>query len=355
MLQQFWSIAANTFSEAIRQPVYVVITLVGIIMLVINPMLAAYTLENDNKLMIDLGLSTVLLAGLFLSAFSATGVLATEIENRTVLTVISKPVNRPIFVLGKFAGVAAAITLAFWILAAVFALTIRHRVMQTARDDFDIPVILFGCAAIAGSMFIATAGNYLYRWVFTSILMKTLAITLTAAFLLVLVIGKEFTLQAPWHDLTQHNAELAQTLLGLILVFQGVMVIAAVAIAASTRLGQVMTLMICLGVLGLGVTAGFLSNWVDQQVHVPVGYGWIPTAQAIANAEISLGVKAIFLCVKSLYLLLPNFQYFWPADAITQGNPFTLTYIASIVAYGSLYAGVVLSLAVGLFQSREVG
>lgn len=355
MIQQFWSIAVNTFSEAVRQPIYVVITLVGMLLLIINPMLAAYTLENDNKLMIDLGLSTVLLAGLFLSAFSATGVLATEIENRTVLTVVSKPVNRPIFVLGKYFGVASAIMLAFWILSAVLSLTIRHRVMQTARDHFDMPVILFGFGAIVVSFLLATVGNYLYRWVFTSVLMKSLAVTLTVAFLLVLVIGKEFVLQTPVHDLIEHEAELGQTLLGLILVLQGVLVIAAVAVAASTRLGQVMTLIICMGVLVLGVSAGFLSSWVDQQVHVPVGYSWLGTMSAILGADAAVGVKAIFVMVKLLYLALPNFQYFWPADAITQGHSFTLTYIGSVVAYGTLYCGVVVSVAVGLFQSREVG
>ncbi|WP_428387506.1 ABC transporter permease [Mucisphaera sp.] len=355
MFQQFWSIALNTFAEAVRQPIYVVITLVGILLLVINPMLAAYTLENDNKLMIDLGLSTVLLAGLFLSAFSATGVLATEIENRTVLTVVSKPVSRPVFVLGKFFGVTGAIGLAFGILAAVFVLTIRHRVMQTARDDFDLPVILFGVGALLVSLGVATVGNYLYRWVFTSVLMKMLAVTLAAAFLLVLVIGKDWTLQAPWHDLTEHDGELGQTLAGLILVFQGVLVIAAVAVAASTRLGQVMTLLICFGVLVLGVTAGFLSGWVDQQVRVPVGYGTWATFGAIFEADAAAGVKAVYLGVKGMYLMLPNYQFFWPADAITQGNPFTAAYIGSVVAYGMLYVGVILGLAVALFQTREVG
>ncbi|MEQ9454432.1 MAG: hypothetical protein RLN76_07550 [Phycisphaeraceae bacterium] len=355
MFQQLWSIAANTFAEAVRQPIYVVITLVGILLLVLNPMLAAYTLEDDNKLMIDYGLSIILMAGLVLSAFSATGVLAAEIENRTVLTVISKPVSRPVFVLGKFFGVAGAITLAFWILAAVFALTIRHRVMQTARDDFDLPVIITAVAALLGSFLLATLGNYFYRWVFTSVLMKSLAITLTLSFALVLVVNKDLALQLPWHDLTEHEGELGQTLYGLILVLQGVLVIAAVAIAASTRLGQVMTLMICLGVLFLGISAGFLSGWVDRQVNVPIDYGMLPTLQAIIQHDSALGAKTIYLATKALYLMLPNFQFFWPADAITQGHPFTATYILSVLAYGTLYTGVVLSLAVSLFQSRELG
>src|SRR5690606_27955164 len=97
--------------------------------------------SDDNKLLVDMGLSTLALAGLLLAAFTATGVLSNEIENKTVLTTISKPVSRPMFVLGKFAGVAAALVLAYATLAIIFLLTVRHKVMMTASDRFDMPVI----------------------------------------------------------------------------------------------------------------------------------------------------------------------------------------------------------------------
>ena len=109
MFQQLLTLSRNTFIESIRQPIYVVLIFVGSIGLWLNTHLAAYTFGNDNKMMIDLGLSTLFLIGLALAAFSATGVLSAEIENRTVLTVVSKPVGRPLFVVGKYLGVAAAI------------------------------------------------------------------------------------------------------------------------------------------------------------------------------------------------------------------------------------------------------
>ena len=88
MFQRFYALALNCFVETIRQPIYGVIMLVTAILMVLNVSLAAFTLENDDKLLIDLGLSTLLLSGLFLSAFSAAGVLSREIENKTVLTVM---------------------------------------------------------------------------------------------------------------------------------------------------------------------------------------------------------------------------------------------------------------------------
>ena len=114
MVQRFLALANNTFVETVRQPIYAVLLLATAAMLVLNVSLAGFTLEDDDKLLLDLGLSTLMLSGLFLSAFSATGVLTREIENKTVLTVISKPVGRPLFILGKFAGLLAALLLAFY-------------------------------------------------------------------------------------------------------------------------------------------------------------------------------------------------------------------------------------------------
>ncbi|MFQ5655144.1 MAG: ABC transporter permease, partial [Planctomycetota bacterium] len=86
MMEQIRAVARNTFTESIRQPIFLVLLLLGIGLLAINPALSAYTLGDDNKLLLDLGLSTLLLAGMFLAAFTSTGVLSDEIERRTVLT-----------------------------------------------------------------------------------------------------------------------------------------------------------------------------------------------------------------------------------------------------------------------------
>ena len=81
---QLVTIARNTFTESIRQPIFAVVLLVAGLALSLNPSLSAYTLEDDNKLLIDMGLSTLFLAGLALTAFTATSVLSNEIQQRTV-------------------------------------------------------------------------------------------------------------------------------------------------------------------------------------------------------------------------------------------------------------------------------
>jgi ABC-2 type transport system permease protein len=144
MAQRIFSIARNTFTESIRQPIYMVMLGLVIFGLIISLFLSAYTFDNDDKILIELCLSTIFLGGLLLAALVATGVLSREVENKTVLTVISKPVGRPAFIVGKYLGVVAAVALAFWIWSIVTLMLVRHEVMSTARDKVDMPVFIFG-------------------------------------------------------------------------------------------------------------------------------------------------------------------------------------------------------------------
>ena len=251
MFDQLLTITRNTFVESIRQPIFVLLLLVGAFALVLGTSLAAYTLSDDNRMLVDMGLSTLLLMGVLLAAFTATGVISKELDNKTVLTVVSKPVSRPVFVIGKYLGVAGAIALGFWVLTLVFLLTERHQVMQTARDPFDWPAILFGLLAVFIALGVSTLGNYLYRWPFTSTFVIGVSLGITLAYGLVLVVGKGFVFQSPATDFEP------QLLLAILLVFEAVLILTAVAVAASTRVGQIMTLVLCLGTMFLCMNTGF--------------------------------------------------------------------------------------------------
>lgn len=321
MFQQIFTIARNTFIESIRQPVFAVLILGATLLLILNPMISAYTLDDDNKQLLDMGLSTLLLAGVFLAAFTATGVLSEEIENRTVLTVVSKPIARPVFVLGKYFGVVGAIGTAFWVLTVVFLLAYRHKVMQTASDPFDTPVLTFGIVGLLIALVVSIVGNYLYQWIFSSTFVVMFALLETLAWVMVLVVNPEWNFQSPaidWHP---------QIMWGLLLIFEGLLIITAVAIAVSTRLGQVMTLVVCFGVALMGMVSDYFLGQRAEESRI-AGF---------------------------FYRIIPNLQLFWPADALTQGNDFTGGYIALLSGYSALVIVAVLAVAVALFQTREVG
>ena len=101
----------------------------------------------------------------------------------------------------------------------------------------------------------------------------------------------------------------------------------AVAVAASTRLGQIMTLLVCAGVFGLGL----VSHSMFQQF-----------AQDSSLAKI-------------LGAVIPNLQYLWQADALTQQHAIPGSHVLLVSAYSVLYLIAIVSIAVALFQTREVG
>jgi len=325
-----FTIARNAFLESIRQPVFVSLLVGGMLALVLNVSLAAFTLEDDNKILIDLGLSTLFLCGLLLAAFTATSVLSREIDNRTVVTVVSKPVPRPALVAGKYLGVAAALAAGFWSLAAVFLLTVRHRVPDGGPTDtsFDGPVLVFGLVGTLAAVLVAAAANYLRGRPFASVFVAAQAIAVTAA------VGAAWSLDKGWrlqNPLGEWNPQLA---IAVGLVFEAVLVLAAVAIAASTRLGQTMTLLICVAV--------FLGGMVSEYF-----LGTIVADEAAGGWPRWLAWPA--------YAAVPNMQFFWSADALTQGSPLTAAHFARVSLYAVAMIVALVSLAVLLFQRRDVG
>lgn len=325
MVQRFLALADNTFVETIRQPIYAVLLLATAAMLILNVSLAAFTLEDDDKLLLDLGLSTLMLSGLFLSAFSATGVLTREIENKTVLTVISKPVGRPLFILGKFAGLLAALMLAFYLSFLVFLLAQRHGVLQNSSDPWDAPVLTLGFGSLVLSGIIAAFCNYFYSKDFPTAFLTVFSPMLTVA---VLVVAK---FDEHWEVIPLgSNFVGGQVMFAAYLVWLMVLLTSAVALAASTRLGQLATLVICMAFLVVGIT----SDYAFGQ-HAAESY-WAATA----------------------YHILPNLGPFWVIDGLAAAKEETIIpieYIAYATGYAALLTVAILSVAVGSFQKREIG
>lgn len=365
MFTQLFAITRNTFIEAIRQPIFVVLLLGGSIVMAMAPFMSAYSMEpgeGDNKMLVDLGLGNLWLVGMLLAAFIATGAVHAEMESRTALTVVSKPVSRPIFVLGKYFGVCGAMLIANLLLLIVLLFTLRHKVMQNASDDLDWPVLVFSIGGIVAALAFAAAGNYLYKKVFTSLFTFALLVALPLGFVLVMFIGPGWVFQHPLTDWRDHEGQMLQIAVGAVLICQGVLVLTAVAVALSTRFGPVMTLMASGVVLIVGMLAGSLSQMVNQAMGLAPDIGFFAAAGQIFAGELSLGRQVLYMLVKVLYLAAPNFQFHWPADAISQrhslvhdrADNFSLSYIATVSVYSFFYISAVLGVAVVLFQKREV-
>ncbi len=260
MLTQLLAIARNALVESVRQPIFFILIAVSGICQVFNNLLSTYSMgysdssevSGDEKLFLDIGLSTILICLTLLAAFIATAVMSREIEQKTALTVVSKPVGRPLFVIGKYLGVAAAMAIATTLMLLFFLLALQHGVMSRAQDKLDQPVMFFGLGAIILSMGLALWGNYFYGWVFTSSATLIMLPLILLAWLITLFLGPDWRIQGFMGDLRP------QIMLACFAVAMSMLVLTAVAVCCSTRLGQVMTIVVCFGVFLFGLLANHL-------------------------------------------------------------------------------------------------
>jgi ABC-2 type transport system permease protein len=322
MIYKLFVIARNTFTETLRQPIYAVIIVAAMLMFIISPSISMYTIaeNDDNRLLREIGLSTLFLSGLFIAIFAASGAIGKEIEDKTVATILTKPVQRPIFILGKFVGLAGALALALYLCTIAMMLSIRNGVPESAYSHGDYPVWVIAGITVLGTLLISAFLNYFYDWKFsaTGIIVATLFATVGMAFLY--FFDREWKLNPAGNGFTSFD------LYASILLFMGALTILSVATALSTRFNVVITLTACIGVFMLGLISDYI-------------YG------RLAEASWAMFGRAI----------VPSLQVFWVSDAILEGTTVTLGYVASVGVYTACFVSAMLLVAIGLFQKRQIG
>lgn len=121
-----FAIARNTLREACQLRVVYVLVIASVVLVAIVAQLPKFTLSiyDDIKMSKDLAVATASLCGLLVALFASVQVITGEIENWTVVTVLSKPVRRWEFVVGKFAGLVVMLVLVFAVLAVGYTLVV---------------------------------------------------------------------------------------------------------------------------------------------------------------------------------------------------------------------------------------
>ena len=377
MPTQMLAIARNTFFESIRQPITLVVVAAAALMIIMSNPLAAFTMGEDQRMLVDIGLATVFTGGAVLAAFIATGVLGREIAEKTALTVVSKPVSRTTFLLGKYLGVAGALMLATLCLTLVFLLTEMHAVIQTVRDPVHLPVLVFGFGSLVLGLAIAVWCNYFYGTVFTSTALFTITPMLLVGYLVALNFEPDFTRQP------MSASFKGQLWVAVAAIAVAECMLAAFAVAFSTRLGQVMTLLATLATL----LVGLLSDWLFARPINTIEAKWLERATAAGDVETvevtttlnrvgdapesimrtvevatvplsefaQSGEMLPWVLLKTAYGIVPNFQVLWLSDALTQNVIIPTSYLLNALGYGAMYTVMALALGILLFQRRELG
>lgn len=119
-MTKYWPIALITFKEGIRNRAIYGIFLMALMLLIVNFLLCNMIPQEVGKVAVDIALSTVHFSGLLLVFFVGINLMAKDIDKRTIYMVISRPVSRSQYIIGKFFGMALLI-IATMVFLSVFA------------------------------------------------------------------------------------------------------------------------------------------------------------------------------------------------------------------------------------------
>jgi ABC-type transport system involved in multi-copper enzyme maturation permease subunit len=128
------AIALTTAREAMSQPLYYLVLSAGAFSLLAFVVIPYNTFGEDVKMHKDSGLTLIMILSMIVAVWSASVSVSEEVEGRTALTVLSKPVRRRQFILGKFLGVLSPVIVLFIVLGFLFLVTISYKVVYDSRE-----------------------------------------------------------------------------------------------------------------------------------------------------------------------------------------------------------------------------
>jgi ABC-2 type transport system permease protein len=286
MLTTVIPIARNALKESIRQPVFFVMLLLAAFIQLLNTWVVGFTMgpsnvpgevTGDDKMLLDVSMGGIFLLGIMLAAFISTAAISREIENKTVLTVVSKPISRTSVILGKFLGISIAMLIAILIMIAYLLFGVRHGILSTAAEDPVWPVILFSVGSIFLSIVIGALGNYAYGWSFGQTAALTLLPLLWITYGLSLFIDEDWTLMEDPSENFKPQIMLACACLGMALL-----VMTSIATAISTRFGQVITIAFCAGIFLIGLLSNY---WFGRDIFENQRFGQVAVTESPTSLD----------------------------------------------------------------------
>ncbi len=306
--------------ELIRQPIFLLLMTGSVLFEIFLAVPYYFAFGDEMKLVKTSALAVMLLTGLFGAVLSASASLAREIRSGTALTVLSKPVGRAQFLFAKFAGLAGALTVLAYV--NFIGVLLASWLAFDAYGKTDVSAIGIFVGAIALAYALAGCSNFFLRRPFVSDAVFGVVVMSTLATFIIL----QFTSQM--QSLSQMATVDWRLLPAGILILFALWILAALALACSTRFDTIPTLAICSAVFLVGLMSDYFFG-----LPAAKGSWWAST----------------------LYTVVPNWQLFWLADALETGkNTFQWAYVGKALGYAVCYVGAALALGAALFEEREL-
>ena len=339
------AIAKNTLKEAIWQPVIMLIIILFSAVVFLSQFITLFSLGEESRMLRDTCIATITVGGLLVAIFASASVISDEIEKKTAMTVLCKPVSRFEFILGKYLGILLTLAVAYIIFSIVFCVTLWCQESPTLNGLFkfwwnNVPL---------------TKGH-LATW------LKSECVDPDAPAGSGAVIASLFS--SAWLFTRQLVPEFLKV---LALSFAEVAILAAAAVAASTRLNTTLNAVVSASFFVVGHLQGFLVR-----AFYPVddlGQRMVEQVDALSLPQTLWQYPAVGIA-KIFHVLLPDFELFnystqaafdlptfedISREAIrVTASPIPWSLMGKTAGYAIIYSVVLILVAVASFRNREL-
>lgn len=129
------TIALHTFKEAVRDKVLYNLIVFAFLMIAASILFSSISVGIQQIIVIDLGLSSISVFGVIMAIFIGIGLVSKEIERRTIYHILSKPVRRLEFIVGKYLGLVLTLVINTAIMTVGFYLAIFYQTRHLGAGD----------------------------------------------------------------------------------------------------------------------------------------------------------------------------------------------------------------------------
>jgi Cu-processing system permease protein len=163
-MRTIWVIAVAVFKESVRDRVPYAMVVFAVLLMAASYLIAQMTAGQDLKIIKDLGLAALSVFGLFIAVFIGIGLVSKEVEKKSVFGLLSKPVSRTQFILGKYAGLVMTLavnlgvmSLAFYGVLFYISVSTPAAVLAAAAAPAMDPRLLIAIGLIFAELMLITA------------------------------------------------------------------------------------------------------------------------------------------------------------------------------------------------------
>ena len=295
----FYNIFKYSLKSCLRDPLFFVVLILSLVLIELFPLLAVFAFNEQIKMVFDSSMALILTFSFLLAILLSDSLIYKEISGGNIMVLLSKPVEKHIFLLGKLTGLLVSLSI-YILICCIATLISCYVAIDQFNLNFSVFYIYYFLIFIASGF--GVLKNFLCRTSFIPTTVIVIILFLGLQFGCLFITGPDF--------FTANGFNLLTLIKAMLLIMPAVCVMSAISIFISIRFGLMINMIICFSIFILGLISDYLFG------------------EYVKNGSIFFNF---------LYALIPNWQFFWVIDAATSGLSISLSYLLWCFIYSMIY------------------